>query len=34
LICTIHFGAALARIADESKESFLRRARDAVVSLA
>ena len=34
LICTIRFGAALRRIANESKEAFLERARKAVVALA
>jgi len=34
LICTVRFGAPLPRIAGESKESFLLRARDAVVELA
>jgi hypothetical protein len=33
-ICTVRFGAPLARIEDEVKESFLERARDAVVALA
>jgi len=34
LICTVRFGAALNRIANESKEAFLERAREAVVELA
>jgi 1-acyl-sn-glycerol-3-phosphate acyltransferase len=34
LICTVRFGAALGRIANESKEAFLERARKAVVELA
>jgi hypothetical protein len=34
LICTVRFGAPLPRSAGESKESFLLRARDAVVELA
>jgi 1-acyl-sn-glycerol-3-phosphate acyltransferase len=34
LICTIHFGAPLQRLSDESKEAFLERARDSVVALA
>lgn len=34
LICTVRFGAALPRIADESKNGFLTRARDEVVKLA
>jgi 1-acyl-sn-glycerol-3-phosphate acyltransferase len=34
LICTVHFGAPLPRIANESKAFFLQRARDAVVQLA
>jgi 1-acyl-sn-glycerol-3-phosphate acyltransferase len=33
-ICTVRFGAPLARIEGEAKESFLERARDAVVALA
>ncbi len=33
-ICTVCFGAPLARIDDEPKESFLERARNAVVALA
>jgi len=33
-ICTVRFGAPLARIEGETKESFLQRARDAVVALA
>ena len=32
-ICSVRFGAPLARIAEEPKESFLQRARDAVVGL-
>ena len=34
LTCTVRFGAPLARVADEAKEAFLERARDAVVALA
>jgi hypothetical protein len=34
LICTVRFGAPLDRIATESKEAFLERARAAVVALA
>ena len=34
LICTVRFGAALDRIAGESREAFLERARGAVVGLA
>lgn len=34
LICTVRFGAPVALAADEAKESFLQRARDAVVALA
>jgi 1-acyl-sn-glycerol-3-phosphate acyltransferase len=34
LICKVHFGATLSRHADEVKEDFLTRARDAVVELA
>jgi 1-acyl-sn-glycerol-3-phosphate acyltransferase len=34
LICTVRFGTPLERIAAESKEAFLERARDAVVALA
>ena len=34
LICTVHFGAALSRIADETKDAFLIRAREAVSELA
>jgi len=34
LICTVRFGAEFRRIADESKESFLERARGAIVELA
>jgi 1-acyl-sn-glycerol-3-phosphate acyltransferase len=33
-ICTVRFGAPLARVAGEDKESFLERARDAVIRLA
>lgn len=33
MICSIHFGAPLARIADECKEAFLARARESVVAL-
>ena len=33
-ICTVRFGAPLARIDGEAKESFLQRARDAVAGLA
>ncbi len=34
LICTVRFGAALSRIANESKTAFLERVREAVVGLA
>jgi 1-acyl-sn-glycerol-3-phosphate acyltransferase len=34
LICTVHFGEALPRFADEPKDAFLDRARAAVVGLA
>jgi 1-acyl-sn-glycerol-3-phosphate acyltransferase len=34
LICTVRFGDALPKLAGESKESFLERARQAVVALA
>jgi 1-acyl-sn-glycerol-3-phosphate acyltransferase len=34
LICTVRFGAALDRIADEGKEAFLQRARASVAALA
>jgi 1-acyl-sn-glycerol-3-phosphate acyltransferase len=34
LTCAVRFGAPLARVADEAKESFLERARQAVVDLA
>jgi 1-acyl-sn-glycerol-3-phosphate acyltransferase len=34
LICTVRFGAALPRVADEDKSAFLERARNAVVELA
>jgi len=34
VVCTVRFGAPVVRIADESKESFLARARDAVIGLA
>lgn len=34
VVCTVRFGAALPRIAEESREAFLDRARTAVVSLA
>ena len=34
LYCTAHFGAPLARVADEPRDAFLARARDAVVALA
>jgi 1-acyl-sn-glycerol-3-phosphate acyltransferase len=34
LICTVRFGAPLARIADEDKAAFLERARGAIVELA
>ena len=33
LICTVRFGAPLARLGDEDKPAFLNRARDAVVEL-
>jgi len=34
VICTVYFGAPLARIQDEPKEQFLDRARAAVINLA
>lgn len=34
LICTVRFGAPVVMAADEDKDSFLQRARDAVVALA
>ena len=34
LICTVRFGPALASVPGESKDDFLKRARDAVVALA
>jgi 1-acyl-sn-glycerol-3-phosphate acyltransferase len=34
LTCTVRFGTPLARVVDEPKESFLERARQAVVDLA
>jgi 1-acyl-sn-glycerol-3-phosphate acyltransferase len=34
LTCSVRFGAPLARIADEAKETFLERARQAVIELA
>jgi 1-acyl-sn-glycerol-3-phosphate acyltransferase len=34
LICTIHFGAPLPRVLNESKDAFLARARDGIVALA
>ena len=34
LTCSVRFGAALERIADEAKDAFLERARQAVVDLA
>lgn len=34
VICTVRFGAPLARIRDESREAFLERARGAVLALA
>ncbi|MCP5159255.1 MAG: 1-acyl-sn-glycerol-3-phosphate acyltransferase [Gammaproteobacteria bacterium] len=34
LVCTVRFGAAFHRIADESKSAFLERARQAIVELA
>jgi len=33
VVCTVRFGAALARLPDESKEAFLARARNAVIAL-
>jgi 1-acyl-sn-glycerol-3-phosphate acyltransferase len=33
VVCTVRFGAPLARIADEAKDGFLARARDAVIAL-
>ena len=34
VICTVRFGAPLARLADETRDAFLERARAAVVALA
>jgi 1-acyl-sn-glycerol-3-phosphate acyltransferase len=34
VVCTVRFGAPVMRIADETREAFLERARDAVVKLA
>jgi 1-acyl-sn-glycerol-3-phosphate acyltransferase len=34
VVCTVRFGAALARLPGESKERFLARAREAVIALA
>jgi hypothetical protein len=34
VICTVRFGAPLARVAEEAREAFLERARAAVVALA
>jgi 1-acyl-sn-glycerol-3-phosphate acyltransferase len=34
VVCTVRFGAPLVRINDEAKDSFLARARDAVIQLA
>lgn len=34
IICTVRFGAPLQRIANEDKQSFLNRARDAVIGVA
>jgi 1-acyl-sn-glycerol-3-phosphate acyltransferase len=34
VVCTVRFGAPLARASDEPKEAFLARARDAVIALA
>jgi len=34
VVCTVRFGAPLARVGDESKDAFLTRARDAVIALA
>ena len=33
IVCTVRFGAPLARLAQETKEAFLARARDAVIAL-
>ncbi len=33
VVCTVRFGAPLARAADEPKDAFLARARDAVIAL-
>jgi 1-acyl-sn-glycerol-3-phosphate acyltransferase len=33
IVCTVRFGAPLARSADEAKDAFLARARDAVIAL-
>jgi len=34
VVCTVRFGAPLARVADEARATFLERAREAVVALA
>jgi 1-acyl-sn-glycerol-3-phosphate acyltransferase len=34
LICTIHFGAPLLRVSNESKDAFLERARGGIVAMA
>jgi 1-acyl-sn-glycerol-3-phosphate acyltransferase len=34
VVCTVRFGAAVVRVPEESKETFLERARDAVIALA
>jgi 1-acyl-sn-glycerol-3-phosphate acyltransferase len=34
VVCTVRFGAPLARVPDEPRETFLARARDAVLALA
>jgi len=34
VVCTVRFGAPLARLPDEAKDAFLARARDAVIALA
>jgi 1-acyl-sn-glycerol-3-phosphate acyltransferase len=34
VVCTVRFGAPLARMPDEAKDAFLARARDAVIALA
>jgi len=33
LICTVRFGSAITRIANEHKKAFLNRAREAILKL-